>query len=84
MRLITISLQLELESRGNRANLIRHAENAIARPGGCVNSSSGATASAAINYCEKNGIPYSVEAQVIMEGGGHHYFVKRLDVPKTK
>jgi hypothetical protein len=71
LTLIVVCPQLMAQSPGIYQSLEREVRKSMGRSKGTVNSASGMTASLAINYCERLGLPYRVSA----EGG--FYFVER-------
>lgn len=77
MKLITVCPAYEQRGPGDKQSLEREVRRSMEKPDGSVNSASGMTAMLAINYCERLGISYTVEAVTITEGGEHHYYVKR-------
>ena len=80
MKLIVTSIFLQHQTIGPRTSLDREVEKAMKAVGGSVSSASGSTAALAINYCERNGHSYSVEAACVAldgDGASQRYFVKR-------
>lgn len=77
MKLIAVCPAYEQAGPGAKQSLEREVRRCMEKPGGSVNSASGQTAMLAINYCERLGISYTVEAVTAMEGGEHRYYVVR-------
>lgn len=76
MKLIAVCPQYETEGPGAKQALERTVRKSMEQAKGSVSSASGMTASLAINYCERRGLPYTVKAGV-SQNGEHHYFVQR-------
>lgn len=86
MKIIAVSPQYARQGTNLQRALDRQICREMDKPNGVVNSASGMTATVAINYCERKGLPYVVYACTIMEGGVHRYSVQRLQptiVPKA-
>lgn len=77
VKLIVICPEYEQRGPGTKQALEREVRRAMEKPGGHVNSASGSTAMLAINYCERLGISYTIQAETLMEGGHHRYYVER-------
>jgi hypothetical protein len=71
MRLIVISPKLAALGPGYNQTLERNVRKCMERKHGHINSNSGMTASIAMNYCERMGLPYQLTHDQGM------YFIKR-------
>lgn len=74
MKLIAVCPQLQASGPGAYQQLEREVRRCMERSLGTVTSASGMTASLAINYCERNQLPYRVTA---VPGAGLSYHVER-------